>query len=231
MKALICFVSGGVVALVCVWLASCHGESAAGTAKHGFSSFDPPHGEAAAVQFEAGKLNLTNADLEQMMKLYQDVSARTVIRGPGLKPLSVTLVNQTALTRVETLQLLDTVLAENGITMVVVGDSWVKAVASRDAGAETPPSIDPTMVELPDSSSLMTCTVQLKNADPQQVVQSLTYAAGTQNSIIYVPSGKMLILRDYSSNVRRMLEIVKREERKQSSLTDILKPGTNAAGK
>ena len=73
------------------------------------------------VRFEAGMLKLADADLEQVLNLYQELSARTVIRGTNLPPVKISLHNQTPLTRVETLQLLDTALVQNGITMVLVG--------------------------------------------------------------------------------------------------------------
>ena len=148
------FLSGAALALLCVWLASCGPDRLSGSPKHTFSSFDPPRGPAAALQFDAGMLKLTNADLDRILNLYQEVSARTVIRATNLPQVKISLHNQTPLTRVETLQLLDTTLFQNGVTMVLVGDTAIKAVPNRDALSEVPPSIDVRAGELPDSDSL-----------------------------------------------------------------------------
>jgi len=97
MKSLILFFSGAAVALLCVWLASSGPDRKAAPTKNTFSSFDPPRGAAAAVQFDAGALKLADADLEQVLNLYQEVSARTVLRATNLPPVKITLRNQTPL--------------------------------------------------------------------------------------------------------------------------------------
>jgi type II secretory pathway component GspD/PulD (secretin) len=231
MRALILFLSGAAVALSCVWLASCGADRLSGSQKHTFSSFDPPRGPAAVVRFDAGMLKLADADLEQVLNLYQEVSARTVIRGTNLPAVKISLHNQTPLTRVETLQLLDTALMQNGITMVLVGDATVKAVPNREAGSETPPAIDARADELPDSSSYMTCTVRLKHANADQVVRMLSLASRMPNSIVYVPSGNLLILRDYSANIRRMLHLLQQADRQPLPWEGSFSPATNPAGK
>jgi type II secretory pathway component GspD/PulD (secretin) len=231
MKNVVLFLSGAAVALLCVWLVSSGAGRPSGPPKHTFSSFDPPTGPAAVVRFEAEMLKLADADLEQMLNLYQDVSARTVLRATNLPPVKISLQNQTPLTRVETLQLLDTTLEQNGITMVLVGDASVKAVPNRAARSETPPTIDPEAGELPDSSSYMTCTVRLKKANPDQVVQMLSMSSRMQNSVIYVPSGSVLILRDYSSSIRQMLHLLQQADNQPLPWGNSITPATNTPGR
>jgi type II secretory pathway component GspD/PulD (secretin) len=212
MKNFLFFLSGAAVALLCVWLATSGAGRPSVPPKHTFSSFDPPTGPAAAVRFDTGVLKLADADLDQILNLYQEVSLRTVIRATNLPAVKISLHNQTPLTPVETLQLLDTTLEQNGITMVLVGDASVKAVPNRDARSETPPTIDPAAGELPDSSSYMTCTIRLRKADPDQVVKMLGMVSRMPNSIVYVPTGHVLILRDYSSSIRQMLHLIQQAE-------------------
>ena len=228
MRTLIVFLSAAAVALICVWLASCGANRLSASPKHTFSSFDPPKGPAAAMQFDAGMLRLAEADLDQILNLYQEVSARTVIRATNLPPVRISLHNQTPLTRVETLQLLDTTLFQNGITMVLVGDASVKAVPNREAGSEVPPSIDIRAGELPDSSSYMTCTVALKKARADEVVAMLGMVSRMQRSVVFVPTGNLLILRDYSANIRQMLRLIQ-ADREPLPWLDILSPATKPA--
>ncbi|MGA2556297.1 MAG: hypothetical protein ABSG04_08485 [Verrucomicrobiota bacterium] len=225
------FISGAAVALICVWVASSGPGRLSVAQKHTFSSFDPPKGPAAVVQFDAGKLKLADADLDQVLNLYQEVSARTVIRGANLTQVKVSLRNQTPLNRVETLQLLDTTLVQNGITMVLVGDASVKAVPNSQAGLETPPTFDARAEDLPDSSSYMTCTARLKNAQADQAVRMLSLAARMPNSVIYVPSGNLLILRDYAANIRHMLQLLEQADRKLLPWEAGPSAATNPAGK
>ena len=143
--------------------------------------------------------------------------------------MRISLHNQTPLTRVETLQLLDTTLFQNGITMVLVGDASVKAVPNFQAGSEVPPTIDVRAGELPDSCSYMTCTVALKKARADQVTAMCGMVSRMPKSVIYVPTGNLLILRDYSANIRQMLHLIQQADREPLPWLDILSPATNPA--
>lgn len=227
MKSLILFLAGAAAALVCVWLASPAPGRSSGPHKNTFSSFDPPRGAAAARQFDTGMLNLTDADLEQVLSLYQSVSARTLIRDPKLPTVKISLHNQTPLTRVETLQLLDTALVQNGITMVLVGDASVKAVRNDQAGGEIPPTIELGADELPDSSSYMTCSVRVRHADIRDTFEVLSTMSRMQKSIIGLPAENRLILRDYSANIRKMLQMLQQIDQPGLPWADMVKPGPN----
>jgi type II secretory pathway component GspD/PulD (secretin) len=106
------------------------------------------------------------------------------------------------------LQALDSVLAQNGITMVYMGTKFVKAVTSSQAMAEAPPIIDLPADQLPESSSYMTYIVELTSANPGEVAPALQPFARMPNSIVAINSSGLLILRDYSSNIRRMLRVL-----------------------
>ena len=111
--------------------------------------------------------------------------------------------------------------------MVLAGDASVKAVPNRNARSETPPVIDPKAGELPDSSSYMTCTIRLNKANPDQVVKMLGIVSRISSSVVYVPTGKVLILRDYSSSIRQMLLLIQKAENQLLPWGDSLIPSTN----
>jgi hypothetical protein len=196
--------------------------------KRTVSSFDAPAGPAGQRQFDTGELKLDAADLSATLDLYQKVSGRTVIRAGALRRIEVTLHNQAPLNRVETLQLLDTALAQQGITMVVAGDNAV--IATQDPLNAVSPIINFPASQLPDSSSYMMTTVRLTKSDPDLpentlpagppgtpstsasgadlIVQALGMKSKLKMSIIYMPAAHLLILRDYSSSIRQMLPAI-----------------------
>jgi type II secretory pathway component GspD/PulD (secretin) len=131
-----------------------------------------------------------------------------VIRPTSLQAATISLRNQTSLTRVEALQLLDTVLAENGIVMVLAGETAVKAVPVAQAPHESPPEISLPWRSLPDSGSFMMRTVQLRKLRPSEVVQVLMPFSKMPAAVLAIDAQGQLILRDYSSNIRKMLKLV-----------------------
>lgn len=120
------------------------------------------------------------------------------------------------MSQIQFLQMLDTVLAQNGIVMVLSGDDAVKAVTTSEAIAAVPPEINLPWKLLPESSSVMMRTVHLKKLKPSEVLPMLMPFAGLPNSIVAVDDKQLLILRDYSANIRQQLRLLEELERKKS---------------
>ena len=88
------------------------------------------------------------------------------------------------------------------------GDTAVKAVPAAQAITEAPPNITLPMELLPDSGSFMSRTVELKRVRPSEVIPVLMPFVKTPNALLPIDSSNMLVIRDYSANVRRMLQML-----------------------
>jgi hypothetical protein len=197
------------------------------------NSFDPPAtGEKVTP---AQNIKFEQAELGQVLNLYAETSGRSIIRSGNVPDVKVTFSNQTPMTSVEVLQALDTVLAAQGIAMIFLGTQYVKVVPAKEAHMEPGPIVELRPEQLPDSSSFVIYIVKLKNVTASQAVSALQPFAKLPNSIVAIgpgggtrPSGgsaaptlpamlglkdhPILILRDYSSNVRRMLQVLEKLE-------------------
>lgn len=159
----------------------------------------------------AGVINFPATDLNQVLKIYADLVNRTVLRPTALPAPTITLVTQTPLTKSEAKQAFDAVLALNGIAMIDVGDKFVKVVPTAQAGQVGAAFSKQPIDQIPDMGQYVTHIVQLTNAKPSELVQALTpFASPGQQGILPIDSSQILILRDYSENVKRMLEMVKK---------------------
>jgi type II secretory pathway component GspD/PulD (secretin) len=176
-----------------------------------FSSFDKPTTADAPVAPHG--IRFQDADLTQVLAIYQDLSGRSVILSPRVPTgIKITFDNATPLSRVETLQAIDNLMAAQGIVMVYLGNKFVKVVSAAEVPSESGPVIDLPPDQLPDSSSFLTYIVTLRKLKPEQATPVLQPFAKLPNSIIGVRGSDVLILRDYSSNVRRMLEVLEKAE-------------------
>ena len=173
-----------------------------------YSSFDQSDARRDRDKVPAGSLRFLEADLQQVLDIYQELSGRTVLRPASLPAAKTTLRTQTPLARREALQAMDTVLAQNGIAMVLMGTKFVRAVPVAQASTEGGPVVELPVDQLPESKSYMIREVHLKNADPTEVLPVLQPFAGLPNSIVAVRASKLIILRDFSINIRRMLELL-----------------------
>jgi type II secretory pathway component GspD/PulD (secretin) len=186
----------------------------AGPVKQTYSAFDLPsdHPRDKAAN---GRIDFDNVPLETVLRTYGQISGRVVVHGP-LPAASITLHSQKPLGRVETLRLLDTALAQNGIAMVLSGDQAVKAVPPDEALAAGPPEITLPWQLLPDSDSCMSRTVEVRNFRPTEAVAVLVPLSKLPHSIMAIDHEHVLVLRDYSANIRQELRLLEELEKKQA---------------
>lgn len=156
----------------------------------------------------AGMIKFQDADMMQVLEIYQELTGRTVLRPTSLPGTKITIKTQTDLTRTEAILALDSILSMNGITMVPQGTKFVKAVAEAQAGRAGSRVNDGTIEDLPESGTYVTVVVQLTNATPNDVMQVLTPFSRAPESVLSIPSTGMIVLRDYAENVKRMLEMI-----------------------
>lgn len=166
-----------------------------------------PGGPAEEV-FPPGLIKFQDADITQVLEVYQELTGRTVMRPQNLPPTKVTIRSQTPLTRKEAIQALDSILSLNGVSMIPIGEKFVNAVPAAQAGQEGRDFNELPLDQLPDSGSLVAQVVRLTNALPREVAQALQPFAKLPNSILGIDDAGILVLRDYAVNVKRMMEIL-----------------------
>jgi general secretion pathway protein D len=166
---------------------------------------------AAEVRdIEAGTIDLKGAPLEQVFDVYQDYSGRTVLRPYTLPAQSITLRNASPWSFREAVQALDSVLALNGVVMINLGDLFVKAVPAAQADKEGGTMDTGSAKDLPEAEQFVTKVVVLKTAKPTEVAQIITQFSKTPAGVTPIDSNQTLVLRDYASNVKRMMELIEK---------------------
>jgi general secretion pathway protein D len=164
---------------------------------------------AAEPVVAAGEINFPATDINQVLSIYGDLVNRTILRPTALPAQLITLKTQTPLTRTEAIQAFDTVFAMNGITTINVGDKFVKVVPTAQAAAEAAVFDTNDMIRLPEADQYVTHIIQVTNAKPSELVAALQPFAKVPNSILAIDSSGILVIRDFSANVKRMLEMIK----------------------
>jgi len=167
----------------------------------------PVGGASAGAEIPAYSYNFQGVDVNQVLDLYADLVGRTVLRA-GLPQASIILHTQSLLTRSEAIQALQAVLALNGISLVNIGDKFVKALPSTDANTAAAPLDYSAATNLPELGSYVTHIAQLKYVKPSVMAQIIQPFGKLQNSIFAIDSNGILVLRDYAENVKRMLEMI-----------------------
>lgn len=171
-----------------------------------------PRGNASQEPEEmipAGNINFQGVDVNQVLEVYAKLVGRTLLRA-GLPAASIVLKTETPLTKSEAIEALQTVLALNGISVVNIGDKFVKVMPAEQAGTAGAAFNDAPAGQLPDLGAYVTHIVQLKYVKPSEMVPILQPFAKLPNSIVPIDGNGILVLRDNAENVKRMLQMIER---------------------
>ncbi|MBU6399719.1 MAG: hypothetical protein KGS61_05325, partial [Verrucomicrobia bacterium] len=155
--------------------------------------------------------------IEQFLdNIYAMYSRRTVLRSAGISQLLKSTVSfrmQTPMRRSELVVAMDTLLALNNITMIPVGDKLVSAVPNATVTTEGAAFFKGNPESAPEGAQFMTHIAQLKYAKPSEIAPALQQFAKVPNGIVPIDSSRVIILRDYAVNVKRMMEVIDQVDR------------------
>jgi type II secretory pathway component GspD/PulD (secretin) len=154
------------------------------------------------------EINFKAATLDEFLTVYAELVNRTVLRAANLASPTITLKNQTPLTKREAIQLFDAVLGINGIAMINVEDKFVKAAPLASANTEGAPFEKGSSTNLPNMGQYLTHVVQLHFVRPSEMLPVLQPFAKIPNSILPIDANQILVIRDFAENVKRMLEMI-----------------------
>jgi general secretion pathway protein D len=156
-----------------------------------------------------GTIDFRGADLNQVLELYAMLRQRTILRAANLASPTFVLKTQTPLTKSEAIKALDAMLGLNGIAIVDVGDKFAKAAPSASAGQMGAPFNTARGSQLPEMGQYVTHVIQLKYVKPSAMLAVLQpFASAIANPILTIDDSQILVLRDFTENVKRMLQMV-----------------------
>lgn len=159
-----------------------------------------PTGGAPAEPLPPGLIRFSEAAMDQVLDVYQELAERTVVAAPGLPPARVTLVSQSPMTRPEAVWMLEAALYLGGISVVREGKQFAFAVpGNRYASA-------PKVPDHPDEAKLKTKPFlppgQLKfsgDKDSAAVLQFYAELVGRQPILDPVPPPGRFIIKNQTS--------------------------------
>ncbi len=152
-------------------------------------------------------IELRGENVNNVLDVYAALKNRTILRSANLPAPQIWLKTQTPLTKREAIEAFDAVLGMNGISMIDIGEKFVKAVPEATAGQA---GAKLTAEQLGDLGPYVTQVIQLNYARPTELVAVLQPFSKIPNAILPIESSQILVLRDYTENVKRMLEMIKK---------------------
>jgi len=153
-------------------------------------------------------IEFQNTPVTAVLEYYARLTGRSIISAPNLTA-TITFRSQTRLTLEEALQALDSVLAMNGITVVPMGEKFLKVVPSTTAKPEGVPILLPEGRSLPPGDTLVTQIIALKSVEAQEVVGALQPYMHAYGQLLAFAKSNSVLITDTGANIAQMMEIVK----------------------
>lgn len=172
----------------------------------------PPSAPPEAAPGSAGEklilLNFRDAPLDQVLEFSADLVGRTLIKAPGLNA-TITLKSQARLTVKEAMQAIETVLAMNNVSLVPMGDKFLKVVQTASARQEGMPiMMTLTNTAFVEADQLVSQVILLKNIEITEatpIIQSFLHGYG---KIQPLERNNSLMVTDTAANMKRIMEIL-----------------------
>ena len=162
---------------------------------------------AAVADDRQVSVDFNDVDLTVFIKFISEVTGRNFIVDQQVKG-KVTIISPSKITVAEAYQVFEAVLEVHGYTTVQSGavTKIVKDMDARSKSIETGLAGNDEAVSLEDK--VVTQIIPLKYADPNEVKQLFVPLVSKAGIILSYPSTNMLIVTDYHSNIKRLMDIL-----------------------
>ena len=146
--------------------------------------------------------------LEALLEEYSEMTGKTVITGMSVPKVTFSFRTKNDFTAREAKTFYETLMSTRGIAIVPVNAKVVQAIASSDVVKTPPPITVMRKEELPEGEVYINYVHRLKHVKASDTVDLLTAFAKSPQAVQAIESTKTLVLRDFSNNVRRMLDML-----------------------
>jgi general secretion pathway protein D len=152
------------------------------------------------------KFNLNDADLAELVNHISGLTGRRFIYGAKVRQIKATVVSPEPVTLDEAYQAFLSILEANGMTVVPHG-RFYKIIDS--GGVVTQPTPIVARGEpVPDADRYITRLYRLENASPDDVAAVLNKFKSKDADITPYAPGRLLIITDTATQVRRLIRII-----------------------
>jgi general secretion pathway protein D len=186
------------------------GAAGAGGANTGVSNIVPKGLMKTNDMIPANMIKFQELELGQFLEFYAELTGKTLLKSPQVPTTTkISIHNQSALTREEGINALNTILGLNQIAVIPQGDKFLKIVPQAGVGPEATPFSTNSYEELPDAQGVpIAQIVTLNHLTPEDALSILGPYTKLPQGLLGVKGSPTLVIRDYAENVKRMLEIL-----------------------
>ncbi len=182
-----------------------------------------PARTARASKSGAIKLSFRDMPLDMVLEEYSEKVGRVLLRSPKLPTAKITLRSQEDLAMEEYLDAIEHILSMNGVSLVPVGDKFLKVVPSTSV-LEEPMPIRGEEEETPleEKGKIVSQMITLQNIEPAEAEKAIGPLRHQDfGKIHYFEGINSMLITDTEASIKRILDIIQLVDKPPSPAREV----------
>ena len=158
-------------------------------------------------------VKLRDHDANMILDMVQAITKRYILRPQNLPQLKINFDSMNILTKRETLLVLESLLAMNGVGITKIDSQFFKAVPASGMNVHVPIWIDGPANALPPSQRIYVKNFYLKYVPVEKMREILNpFATPNVSSLLIFPNTNSILITDSLVNLQRMEKIIEKTD-------------------
>jgi type II secretory pathway component GspD/PulD (secretin) len=183
------------------------------------SNFEPPI-EGLTNNPDELLLNFRNAPLDMVLNYLSDAAGFIIVLDTQVRG-NVSVISSHPLTRDEAVDLLNSVLNQNGYAAIRDGRT-LTIVDKNDAKTRNiPVKVEGNPKNIPNNDEIVTQIIPVRFVEAEQLTKDLSPFVSAQATIVANEAGNSIVITDTQSNIRHLAEIISAVDSSAEAETEI----------
>jgi general secretion pathway protein D len=183
------------------------------------SNFMPPAGPG--TNSADLNLNFVNTPLDMVLNYLSDAAGFIVVQEASINRNVKITVNGKHLSRDEAVDLLNSVLNQNGYAAIRDGRTLTIVDKNEAKTREIPVKSGNDPASIPRNAEIVTYIIPIRFVDAQQLVSDLSSFVSPQATVVANQAGNSLVITDTQQNIHHLAEIIKAVDDSAEAETEI----------
>ena len=158
---------------------------------------------------ELERLRLRDQDTTGILEMIQIITGRYILRPQNLPQVKINFDSFTILTKRQTLRVLESLLAMNGIGITKIDDQFFKAVPAANMNVHVPIWLDGPASEIKPNQNIYTKMFYLEHMPVEQMRELLNpFATPNVSTLLTYPKADAILITDSLLNLQRMEKMI-----------------------
>ncbi len=183
------------------------------------SEFMPP--TEAGTNVNDVNLNFYHAPLTEVLNYLSDAAGFIIVQNTRISSTALVTVKGKHLTRDETVDLLNSVLNQNGFAAIRDGRTLTILDATAAKTSQIPVKSGNIPENIPKNAEIVTQIIPIRFVEARQLVSDLSSFVSPQATIVANEAGNSIVITDTQANIHHIAEIIKAVDDSAEAETEI----------